>query len=267
MSLRHFLAYLAALLLTAGSGVSHEFWIEPVEYQVEKSSPLVADLRNGEEFRGSKLAYFEKRTARFELVQNDQARPVVPRLGDIPALDTFVEQDGLVVIIHETAPSTLKYTKWEKFLAFAKHKDFPDIVARHSDRGLPETGFVETYRRFAKALVGVGLGDGRDRPSGMETEFVALSNPFTDDLSEGFLVDLYYQGALRADAQVEVFEKSPDGTVAITLFRTDHNGRVRIPVIAGHDYLLDAVVLRPAPDDVPEVWETLWAAMTFSVPD
>lgn len=226
----------------------------------------MADLRNGQEFRGSALAYFEKRAARFDLVTQGQTRPVEGRMGDIPALQGTAGDAGLVVIVHETSPSTLKYTKWEKFVAFAEHKDFPDIEARHKARGLPDTGFTETYRRFAKALVAVGDGQGADAVTGMETEFVAVTNPYTDDPGEGALFDLYYQGELRGDAQVEVFDRAPDGTVAITLLRTDANGRVRIPVAAGHDYLLDAVVLRPAPADAPEVWETLWAAMTFSVP-
>jgi hypothetical protein len=41
---------------------------------------------------------------------------------------------------------------------------------------------------------------------------------------------------------------------------------VNIPVKSGHEYLLDAVVLRAADPDDGAVWETLWAALTFAVP-
>jgi len=37
-------------------------------------------------------------------------------------------------------------------------------------------------------------------------------------------------------------------------------------VTQGHDYLFDAVVLEPSPEDVGAVWDTYWAALTFAVP-
>lgn len=255
-----------ALMLTGLPGLAHEFWIEPEEYQVESGAPLVAHLRNGQKFNGSSIAYFERRTARFELIGAGSTTTLGPRMGDIPALDMAAPGPGLLVILHETTASTLKYTEWEKFQAFADHKDFPDIRARHLARGLPETGFTESYRRFAKALVAIGTGDGADAPTGMETEFVALANPYRDPLAQGMPVQLLYKGAPRADAQVEVFEKAPDGAVVITLMRSDADGRALIPVKPGHSYLIDAVVLREMENDPVSVWETLWAALTFAVP-
>jgi hypothetical protein len=84
-------------------------------------------------------------------------------------------------------------------------------------------------------------------------------------------VALFYQDAPRPDAQVEVFARAPDGTVTVTLHRTDAAGEARVPVAPGHDYLFDAVVLRPSLEagsqERAPVWETLWAALTFAVPD
>ena len=160
----------------------------------------------------------------------------------------------------------LSLCKWEKFQIFADHKGFADMRARHEARGLPTEGFSETYRRFAKALVAVGDGAGADAATGMETEFVALTNPYTD-AAGAVRVRLLYQGAPRVEAQVEVFEKSGAGAVVITYLATDAKGEAVIPVRPGHRYLLDAVVLREAPDGDGPVWESLWAAMTFAVPD
>jgi hypothetical protein len=67
-----------------------------------------------------------------------------------------------------------------------------------------------------------------------------------------------------------MWEKSGD-TVARTLHRTDHNGQVTLPVRAGYRYMIDAVVLRePQTDaarDAGVMWESLWANMTFAVPE
>ena len=227
-------------------------------------------LRNGQEFKGIELGYFDDRTNTFDWVQNNNRSAVQSRAGDFPAMAMATNQDGLMVLIYQTTASKLQYNKWEKFVAFAEHKDFPNIEARHKDRDLPMEQFSEIYTRFCKSLIGVGASGGQDAPSGMETEFVALNNPYIDDLSDGFAVQVLYRGAARTDAQVEVFERATDGTVGITYVRTDDQGHVIIPVKPDHTYLLDAVVLREPDDTIANdrgvVWETLWASLTFSVP-
>lgn len=231
---------------------------------------LEADLRNGENFKGVSLAFFDNRSTRFELVLGAETRPVTGRMGDTPAVAMPVEGDGLLVILHESTPSRVIYQDWDKFLAFTEHKDFPEAAAQHDAEGWPREGFRETYTRHAKALVAAGAGAGEDRAFGMATEFVARTNPYEADFGGTMVVDLFYEGKPRPDAQVEVFDRAADGTVTVSLYRTDGAGRAAVPVTPGHDYLFDAVVLRKA-EPVPDtpgapVWETLWAALTFHVP-
>ncbi|MCV2890073.1 DUF4198 domain-containing protein [Ruegeria aquimaris] len=261
------IAPLFAFIVTACPGVAHEFWIEPYEYQVENSKGLVADLLVGQTFEGSPQVFFPDRATRSELIQDGKVVPYEGRMGDVPAIQLTTSQDGLLVLVHETRATTLKYKAWDDFAAFAEHKDFPDIEARHAERGLPRQDFFESYTRHVKALIGVGNARGADRETGMETEFLALTNPYTDDLSQGMRVRLLYQGNVRNDAQVEVFDRAPDKTVSVSLYRTDAVGEALIPVQPGHAYLFDAVVLRPAPAGGRPVWHSLWAALTFAVPD
>jgi hypothetical protein len=179
--------------------------------------------------------------------------------------------EGLHVALYESAGGTVRYEDFEKFKKFAAHKDFRDALTRHAARQLPETQFFEYYSRHAKSLIAVGSGDGQDRAFGLETEIVALKNPYTDDIALGLPVRVLYRGAPRADAQVELFDKDGAGQVVITLIRTDSNGVAVLPVTKGHSYLADAVVLREpeAGSDAAAggaVWETLWAALTFAVP-
>ncbi|MCF6232746.1 MAG: DUF4198 domain-containing protein [Rhodobacteraceae bacterium] len=263
MFLRPFLPVFIGLI--ANAGLAHEFWIDASEYQVEIGAPLLADLRNGEEFVGRELAYFPNRFTRFDLIVNGQTTALAGRLGDIPAVQTTATTDGLLVIAHQTKPKSLKYAAWEKFAEFAAHKDFTGVKAWHDARGLPESGFGEIYTRYAKALIGVGSAQGMDAQTGLETEFVALTNPYTDG-TDSISIQLFYQGSPRTNTQIEVFDRDADAKVTITYIRTDDMGKAHIPVQAGHTYLLDAVVLRPAPEDDQAVWETLWAALTFGVP-
>ncbi|MEM6887306.1 MAG: DUF4198 domain-containing protein [Pseudomonadota bacterium] len=259
-----------ALAVFAGTAHSHEFWIEPREFQVADGNVLEADLRNGEKFKGISLSFFDNRFTRFELALGSRITPVTGRMGDTPALSATVNGAGLLIVLHETTPATLRYQDWEKFLKFARHKDFPRAAAEHDAAGWPREGFSESYTRHAKALVSVGNGEGEDRAFGLATEFVALTNPYAPGFDGTMSVALMYEGAPRSDAQVEVFDRAPDGSVSVRLHRTDARGEAHIPVSSGHDYLFDAVVLRKADADASDantpVWETLWAALTFHVP-
>ncbi|WP_308916219.1 DUF4198 domain-containing protein [Jannaschia sp. LMIT008] len=265
----------AALCIAAFQAQGHEFWIDAEDWTVPSNGTVTADFRNGEKFAGSAFSYIPRRSVRFDMAVGDAVRPVPARLGDSPAFAVPDLPDGLLVILHETADSTLTYgdkdgrTGWERFLAFGAHKDFGELAARHDSRGLPREGVRESYRRYAKALVAVGDGAGSDRAFGLRSEIVALANPYADEVTGGLPVRVLWDGAARADAQVELFARRPDGTVEVTLHRTDADGVAVLPVAPGHVYLADAVVLEPlepAADGDP-VWGTHWAALTFAVPE
>ncbi|MEE9427855.1 MAG: DUF4198 domain-containing protein [Paracoccaceae bacterium] len=260
---------LLSLLINTSTAVGHEFWISPEAYQVASGNNIVAALRGGQKFSGGGFGFLPQRFIQFDLVQGDQIIPVEGRIGDRPALNNATPNDGLWVIVHETTDSKITWNEWEKFVGFVEHKRLENALAKHSARGLPESGFSEKYRRFAKSLIAVGNGVGADYPVGLRTEFVALSNPYIDDMAAGFSVQVLFEGAPRIDAQIEVFEKNQTGEVSVFTVQTDVKGQANIPVSAGNEYLLDAVVLLPveraATGDGP-VWESLWAALTFSVP-
>lgn len=250
--------------------LAHEFWIEPLAYSIAPGDRLQGTLLNGQEFEGSQLAYLPMRFTRFTLASGMRQGTVENRIGARPALDTEPLAEGLHVISYASVMATLDYAEWEKFLAFAAHKDFADIEARHDARGLSRTDFKEGYWRYAKSLIGVGNGLGRDFRTGLDVEFVALDNPYTDDLSDGLRVQLFYLEDTLPDSQVELFEKAPDGRVDVTLHRTNAEGIATLPVKAGHSYLIDHVVLREPSAQLAEdagiVWETLWAALTLAIP-
>lgn len=226
---------------------------------------MVADFRNGQNFKGGKLSWFDHRIARSESRVAQTVTPLTGRAGDMPAISFEPRQSGLLRIVHQTALATLTYQEAEKFQAFVDHKDL-DTSA------LPDPSYpiAEGYTRYAKSLVAVGKAEGQDDYAGLEIEFVALKNPYTQDLTDGLPLQLFYQGVPRGNAQVEVFERDTAGEVTVTLLRTDPEGLVTVPISPGHSYLIDSVVLRrPDPALAAEqkiVWESLWASLTFAVP-
>ena len=258
-----------ALLFSTGIASGHEFWIAPQGYQVAPGENLDAQLRVGQNFDGFEQPYLPRNFARFEVQQDDERHPVQGRVGDRPAMRMALQDEGLWIVVHETTDQSLIWDTWADFEAFVTHKKLEGVVARHADRGLPSSDFAEAYRRYAKALVAVGAGLGADEPVGLLTEIVAGRNPYTDDLSDGLPVTVLYDGAPRVGAQVEIFDRAPDGTVSVSTTMTDAAGQAVIPVVPGHEYLLDAVKmieLEGGSTPIDPVWKSLWAALTFYVP-
>lgn len=246
--------------------LGHEFWISPENYSVESDEALQAALRVGQGFTGASYAFIPQRFDRFDLVQGDQVVPVEGRVGDRPALNMVLPGPGMWVVVHETTDSILRYDDYETFVSFTEHKKLEGTLERHAERGLGED-VVETYRRFAKALVTSGDGVGADRAVGLRTEIVAEANPYTDDLSAGLPVQVLFEGAPRVGAQVEVFQRLGED-VTVTTQTTDDQGRAVIPVTPGAEYLLDAVKMVEVDPSVSDgaAWQSLWAALTFTVP-
>jgi hypothetical protein len=269
MSIRPVLLATLAVI-SAGSAIAHEFWVDPEAYSVAKGQPIVAHTRIGQEFEGASFSYLPQNFRRYDLLQGGTLAPITSRMGDRPSFNQPAPGEGLAVIASVTGDFKLVYDSAEMFRDFVTHKDFEWALEVHAERGHPETGFGEAYSRYAKSLVGVGHSEGSDSRLGLLTEIVALANPYTDDLADGLPVQVFYDDAPRGDVQVELFEKSADGTVDITLHRTDDQGVARLPVRPGYVYMVDSVVMRDPPPDKAEemgvVWESLWANLTFAVP-
>ena len=256
--------------LLSSPAMAHELWLEPLDYVVPNEGRLVANIVNGESFDGANLVYLPSRIARYENYAGTEISAIEMRAGDRPGLDVAPVSDGLNIVIYQSTAARLTYTEFDKFQRFVEHKNLPEPSTAPYPAALPEDGILETYWRYSKTLIGVGDAVGIDQPTGMLTEFVALTNPYSDDITE-FKATLLYDGEPRVRAQVEIFEKSPTDDVTIFTVPTTDDGMVTIPVKSGHEYMLDAVVLRAAElDEAMEMgamYETHWANLTFAVPE
>jgi uncharacterized GH25 family protein len=259
-----------ALALSTATAKAHEFWLSPEDYTVAPEDMMRVRLRIGSEMKGVAQSYLPQDIARFEVIQGDAIRPVEGRMGDNPAMVLDSQIDGLAVVVHETNDTEMTYDDFGVFQDFVAHKDFSTALADHTARGLPKTGFRETYQRYAKSLIAVGSGVGADLAVNLRIEIVALANPYTDNLTAGMPLLVLLDGAPRANAQLELFQTSPDGTVTISLHRTDADGHLTVPVLPGMEYLANSVDLRALPNDDVDagpVWHSDWASLTFRTSD
>jgi len=74
------------LVALAAPVASHEFWIEPDQYQVPIGGTLQADFKNGQNFRGTTLGFFDRRSETYALIANDKRTELMPRSVDGPGV-------------------------------------------------------------------------------------------------------------------------------------------------------------------------------------
>jgi hypothetical protein len=266
--LRMTVAAVVTLLLGAGQGSAYEFWIDPESFLCEAGDTLSADIRIGEEFDGVALALAPERIARFEVRSSQGELQVDDTVGARPALRAEGLPEGLAVIVHETTPRILTWSQAGRFLSFVRDKGLGDILEASADWAEDRMGLREEHVRYAKSLVAIGHGRGDDRVVGLRTEFVALANPYADDLAGALPVQLWLDGAPRRMATVEVFARPAMGGPATrTVHETDTNGIVVLSVRPGLQYLMHSVALEAGDgsEGAPD-WRTLWASLTFEVP-
>lgn len=268
---KYFIAAIATFLVFASSAFSHEYWIEPRNYEIKAGDILEADLRNGQNYKGNKLYYLKQFFTKFEVFDGVKSHKPDGENGDQPALKFQTTNPGLYIISYQSTYDSLTFKKWEKFIAYSHNQGLDGVVQRHLDRGLPQDYFKEKYARTIKALVGVGNGEGSDRLTGLPFEFVAQDNPYTmgaNPKNQEFLkVRLFHDGKPQANKQVLIFQDN--GTISHTKTRTDDNGDVKVPLQGGGKFMLSSVHMFEGDDDSntakPE-WFSYWANLTFALP-
>ncbi len=262
---------LCAVTIFAMPVNAHEFWIEPIAYDVAVGDKMEAALRNGEFFKGSPYPYVERKFTRFEVYNRSGGETVAGRNGDSPAFQVKSGIGGLHVAAYASAVETVVYTEFEKFISFVDSKGLSSIIDQHRAEGLSEDRVVETYYRYVKSLIKVGSGAGRDVTVGMPIELVAELNPYTSAGADGVRFRLLWRGQPLADWDVQVFQKpTPTDEGVLTHYTTDKTGRVFVPKGAGGDFLVNAVqITKPRAADAGKnaQWESIWASTTYRIAD
>lgn len=270
--LRHLFALFSALALAVPEGaVGHEYWVEPVEYSIAPGETLRAELKNGEDFKGVSFPYLPQAYSRFEIATPRDTHPVEGRMGDRPAAQIPRPGEGLATLVIATKKNSLTYTDFAKFERFLDGKGLGWALEAHRARGLPEDRVVESYYRYAKALVAVGDGAGSDTPQDLPIELVAETNPYTDP--GPVRLQLLASGAPLPNWDVQIFHRPDRETPAVKRHvTTDAAGRVAVPAEPG-EYLINAVDIGPpraadltGPPARQPHWESRWASLTYRIP-
>ncbi len=243
---------------------AHEFWLEPLNFKINKGENIQAHIKVGQKLDGDTYGYYPANFERFDLTVNDKTAPLKNRFAQKPAVDQQVVSDGLHVLTYQSRPSKLRYEKREVFDKFLSSEGIEWVLAEHEKRGLPKLDFTELYKRFGKSLVKVGSGKGQDRLMGLMFEWVVLTNPYTDANKNTLRAQLFFEGKPFPGSAVNVFVKRDDAVEQIKL-KTDKQGKVELSLADGGLFLINAVhMIEPDLSSNAE-WMSLWASTSFFI--
>jgi len=258
------LALLSALLSPLPAR-AHDFWIEPSTFQPAVGSSVGIYLRVGEHFQGDPVARAEKRIVRFVLVSSSGVSPVGGREESEPAGLARVNEPGLHIVAYRSNNARVDLEP-EKFEQYLKEEGLESIIAERARRIESQKPSREAYSRSVKSLLCAGdCARGGDRAVGLALELVSENNPYAARAGEKMPFLLLWNGKPLEGALVVALSKgSPEKKLSA---RTDASGRVTFRLPRGGIWLVKTVHMTRAPAGEDVDWESLWASLTFELPE
>lgn len=262
------LLWIATLTLLPACLSAHEFWIQPLNYSVGAGAPIQASLNAGERFSGTAYPFRYARTISAKLTDQSGETRISGVDGAQPALQTTTAGNGLQILSYQSAPSHLQHSDFDKFRSYLIEDGITWVEQAHRQRGLPSTGFTEAFSRYAKSLIKAGDGQGSDKHTGMPYEWIALNNPYRDELSANaagvpaMLARLQAHGEAVPDAQVTIFHDNGADPVRRSITHTNSDGIAEIPVYDGGEFLISSVIMTQGER---AAWHSRWVSMTWQI--
>lgn len=261
--------FLTGVLLSAAApAFAHDFWIQPLRFQVGVGQPLAATFqvghgqyrqRWGNDIRRIPLLVDVSvggRTDQRANVRSDANADFVSKLG----------RAGLHVLAMQTSTafSDLPALRFNDYIK-AEGLTLPIAVrARTNSTALPGR---ERYTRRAKALIQVGTQTPANsvlatRPIGMKLEIVPEKNPYLLDRTRQLPVYVLYKGKRLPNASVRLTSLEFDARPLESKI-TDRAGRATFTVPAVGDWLINVIWSEPVSGDPKADFETTFSSLTF----
>lgn len=255
---------IAAAVIFCGALVStaeaHEFWIDGTIVEADGGIELELDLKVGQMLEGVSLPYIPDTIESFEWVQGGTGI-INGTIGDIPATRVSLPPKESVIIFHRTRPRRLVHQDWEEFKESLRAEGLSETASIHLQRGLPLTGFTETYTRHAKlVLLREDLVDIEDQYLGSPLEFVLER---VERKGDQVNVSGRLEGPIETrQRRISVIQMTSAGSKSQAKM-SDHDGAFELTIVGDGPILLNAVSLTSV-SGVAD-WHSDWASALLRI--
>jgi cobalt/nickel transport protein len=261
----YFLYLGCGVLWGAGTGpaVSHEFWIDPVQFTPKTGASVPIVFRIGQNFQGDTYPYVRELDRRFSIIDRTGEHAIKTLDGEDPAAEIVMGEPGLSIVVHQRAPETVVFETFERFKENLIYEGQERLIEAHVKSGRPLATIRDSYARYAKALISVGSpAAGQDRAVGLPLELVAENNPYQAATGQPLTVRLLHNGKPLAGSLVKCFNR--DDPKSPRLVRSDAEGRVTFEAMTAGETLISAVHMTEPQSAKESDWDSLWATLSFT---
>jgi hypothetical protein len=253
-----------ALALLAAPLAAHDHWIAPSSFHPAALERVDVCLRVGHPSSFEEQLRDPRKYVRFESIGADGARALLGLDGRAPAAFFKPRAAGDLWLVYQSNYAFVEIEA-EKYARYLEDEGLTAVRAERERRGETTKAGRDSYARFDKALlrIGPGLVEDYGRVLGLPLEFVLESEPRVGAGDELVLRLLSAEQPL-ADHQVKWMRLDAPHTIA--LGRTDAEGRVRFPLMAG-PFVASTVEQRRADPalGLEGDWESRWASLAFEI--
>ncbi|MEM7244763.1 MAG: DUF4198 domain-containing protein [Acidobacteriota bacterium] len=253
-------------LLAAGSASAHDFWIEPSAHRIAPADTVDLRLMIGERFQGEPYARNPAHLRRFEAVGPSGRWSIAGRPGQEPAGRTLFDRPGAHVVGYHSHGSLIEMPA-DDFDAYLAEEGLDHVLLQRAEGDDDDLPVRELFSRCAKSLLTVGPSRDDVLPGrlGLPLELMPEKPPWRLPIGETLPLQVVHDGRPLADALVRACRAgAPDHEIE---HRTDATGRIELALPLPGRWLIKCVHVRPAPPEVDAEWESLWASLTFEIPD
>ena len=259
------LAFLTVLCsVDLGPALAHEFWLDPVTYSPRPGARVPVVQRTGINFLGDSFPYLRAPSKRFSVIDARGERPIKATEGDDPAAEVLFANAGLATVAYERKADLLVHPTFARMVEIVEVEGLDHVPAQHKALGFPDEAIREHYSRFAKTLIKVGDGKGRDRAVGLPFEIIVEGNPYELAKEAPIQVLVLHDGRPVQNVLVKAFNRADEKSPRTA--RTSAEGRASLEQVPSGEVLLNAVIMMPAARDSGAEWSSLWASVTFKRP-
>ena len=250
-----------ALLVSASPALAHDFFLDLSKHSVNTGEAVSITMRVGSDLEMDELPRSDRRIIKFE-AHHDGVRPIPGKHGVSPAGKIAFDKPGVATIVYQSTHTDieLEAAKFEEYLI---EEGLDEIAAERKKLGVTHTPGVESYARYAKALVTVGGGStGWDKRVGLPAELVALADPRSGGVAK---FQLFYEDKPKANARVDLLRIEKTRLVSVANARTDADGKVSLAIPSDGVWLVGTTLMRQAPPEarLEGDWESSWVSVTF----
>jgi uncharacterized GH25 family protein len=257
---------LVAALVASSSVAAHDFWVQPATYWLAPFTITGMTLQVGHGPSRQRSPIPLRRITKFAALT---PQGMTIDLRDAIDGEFAFRQPGGHVLLLETdyAHSSLPAQRFNDYVAA---EGLRPAFEQRQRAGQLDDGGSESYARRAKALVQVGPARGGSqlqvtRVLGMELEIVPEVSPYAEPRPAMLPIRVLYRGQRLAGALVKFTNLENDAEPFATQL-TDSAGRATFTMPAGGSWLLNVVWTRPLPESAAADFETLFASLTFGLP-